>query len=449
MKRLYQKIYLTIIVALLVVVLVAGTVWKVLGGERRDAGADMLGVLVSAALPPASAPTDVQRRGLIELAAKLKLTMALYDHARVLIGTTDELLPLPGAFGHPRRWHRGVLTIQLPDRRFVVTKLNWRGRPPAIGLLAFLAAIALAVGLCAYPVVRGLTRRLERLQQGVETLGSGNVKARIKVEGRDEVARLAISFNEAAARIETLLGAHQQLLANASHELRTPLARLTMGIELAGDNINAARRAELRRDLGELNDLIEEILTASRLNAVPELAATDAVDLLALAAEECAGYKCCSLSGDIVSVKGDARLLRRALRNLIENARRYGKPPIEIMVGREGSTAVIDVIDNGPGIPADKREAIFTPFYRLQDAGADPARRDNDSRDNNQHSDIEAANAGAGIGLALVRQIARSHGGDAFVVVSSTAERAVQGDHTGFSTDGRNRLRITLPIVQF
>src|SRR5262249_57781678 len=119
-------------------------------------------------------------------------------------------------------------SFRLPDHRWIVARAPIRHRNPVIGLVLFLGGIALAVAIGAYPVVRGLTRRLERLQTGVETLGAGNLTARVKVEGRDEVARLAASFNRAAGRIEELVGAHRMLLANASHELRTPLARLRL-----------------------------------------------------------------------------------------------------------------------------------------------------------------------------------------------------------------------------
>src|SRR2546422_7148170 len=91
--------------------------------------------------------------------------------------------------------------------------------------------LALAVGVGAYPVVRRLTRRLERLQAGVESLGAGELSARVEVEGRDEVARLAESFNSSAARIEELVSAHKMLLANTSHELRTPLSRIRLRLE--------------------------------------------------------------------------------------------------------------------------------------------------------------------------------------------------------------------------
>ena len=89
----------------------------------------------------------------------------------------------------------------------------------------------MAVAICAYPLVRRLAGRLERLQAGVEQLGAGDLAARVKIEGKDEVARLAESFNRAAERIEELVGSHKLLLANASHELRTPLSRIRLGVE--------------------------------------------------------------------------------------------------------------------------------------------------------------------------------------------------------------------------
>jgi len=239
--------------------------------------------------------------------------------------------------------------------------------------------------------VRGLTRRLERLQTGVETLGAGNLAARVKVEGRDEVARLAASFNRSAARIEELVGAHRLLLANASHELRTPLSRIRLGLELYGEKNDPKLKSELARDIAELDLLIDEILLASRLDAAPALQ-VEPIDLLGLAAEECARYDDCTLQGAPVAIRGDARLLRRLLRNLLDNARNHGKPPITVRVRREGAQAVVEVADGGAGIPDGEREQVFAPFHRLG----------GESR-------------GAGLGLSLVRQIARLHGGDAAV----------------------------------
>src|SRR6266571_3807198 len=269
-------------------------------------------------------------------------------------------------------------------------------------LVLFLGGVALAVAIGAYPAVRGLTRRLERLQTGVETLGAGNLSARVKVEGRDEVARLAASFNRAAARIEELIGAHRLLLANASHELRTPLSRIRLGIELFEAKPDPKIKTELARDIAELDDLIEEILLASRLDVAAAPPATEDIDLLALVAEECAHYSGATLDGELVVLRGDARLLRRLLRNLLDNAQRHGRPPIRVELRRKGSRALLSVIDAGEGIPPSEREQVFLPFHRLR-----------------------GDRKGAGLGLALVRQIARLHGGDAKVAPRPDAPSCV------------------------
>ncbi len=138
--------------------------------------------------------------------------------------------------------------------------------------------------------------------------------------------------------------------------------------------------------------MIDEILLASRLDATRRLQSEEPVDLLALAAEEGARYDGCAVEGEAVTVRGERRLLGRLIRNLIENAARHGAPPVRVAVGRDSAVAVLEVTDGGAGIPEAERERVFLPFHRLQ-------------RDTQ----------GAGLGLALVRQIARLHGGDAVV----------------------------------
>ena len=256
-----------------------------------------------------------------------------------------------------------------------------------------LGLLALAVAVGAYPVVRRATRRLERLKTSVEALGAGDLATRVPVEGRDEVATLAASFNRSAERIEGLVNAHKSLLANASHELRSPLARIRMAAEMLGAEAKPGLRAELERDIAELDALVDEILLASRLDSVAALDTREQVDLLALAAEECARVDA-ALEGEPASVEGDPRLLRRMIRNLLENARRYGGgAPVDVAVGKRDGGVAVRVCDRGPGVPEAERERIFEPFYRL--AGA------------------REREGGVGLGLALVRQIARKHGGDA------------------------------------
>jgi len=415
MRRLYLKIYLTIVASLLLVVLITGALWR-FGSADGDSPAEqtltMVGELASFALPPAGEPATAQQRAIDDLSQRLKTDIALYSQTGVPIAAAGRRLPPPprdGDGGWMRSPGGPSWSLRLPDRRWVVVRAPRPLRHPALGLVLFLAGVALAVALGAYPVVRGLTRRLERLQAGVETLGAGNLSARVSVEGRDEVARLAESFNRSAERIEDLVGAHRMLLANASHELRTPLSRIRLGLELYRETKDETYKTEIERNIAELDAMIDEILLASRLGATQRLQSEESVDLLALAAEEAARYEGCAVGGEPVTVRGERRLLSRMVRNLIENARRHGRPPVEIDVSRDHGVAVVEVTDAGEGIPETEREQVFRPFHRLR-------------------GDAQ----GTGLGLALVRQIARLHGGDA-AVAPKPARAAC--------------LRVTLPAI--
>jgi two-component system OmpR family sensor kinase len=261
-------------------------------------------------------------------------------------------------------------------------------------MLMMFLGIGVVVAATAFPVVRRLTRRIERLQEDVDAWGTGKLSVRVAVQGRDEVARLAGSFNRAADRIEALVDAQKSLLANASHELRSPLARLRMAAELLQEGAPQPIREELARNIAELDQLIEELLLASRLDATAEAPrALAEVDLTAILAEECA-HVGASLSAPSVALQGEPKLLRRMVRNLLENAGRHGAVPIEVTLSAPAPDLIrLDVCDRGPGVPEAGREPIFTPFYRR--AGA------------------SEADGGVGLGLSLVRQIARRHGGDA------------------------------------
>jgi len=255
-----------------------------------------------------------------------------------------------------------------------------------------LIIVSLAVMVGSYPVVRRLTQRLEQLRRGVERWAEGDLSVRVAEDGNDEAAFLAQRFNHAAARIEALLNSHKSLLANASHELRSPLARIRMGLELMDGAPSPRQKEEMLRSIGELDQLIDEILLASRLDArESDVGSFEAVDLTGLAAEECARAGAELSATGPVSVQGVPRLLRRALRNLLENARRYSSGPVEVELRQQGGQAVVRVCDRGPGVPPEQRERIFEPFYRLPGAS---------ERD-----------GGVGLGLALVRSIAERHRG--------------------------------------
>jgi signal transduction histidine kinase len=346
-------------------------------------------------LPPPEASAQSLQAAVDRLAEMLLSDITVRGRDGTLLAAAGEPLSLP--HGRRRRsWThtetRGwTFALPLPDGRWLIARHgSLHGGWEWIGALVL---FAVAVGIGAYPVARRLTRRLERLRRQVDELGAGDLSARVAVDGRDEVAALARSFNRAADQIERLVEAQRSMVASASHELRSPLARLRMAFEL----LNRDRRPELRlrvdRDIQELDDLIDELLLASRLDTIEHLDKSESVDLLALVAEEGSRYDA-EVSGVSVRVDGNTKMLRRLARNLFENARRYGGgTPIEASVHTAPHDRVrLRVLDRGPGVPADERERIFEPFYRP--------------------SGTREEGNGVGLGLALVRQIARHHGGD-------------------------------------
>ena len=298
-----------------------------------------------------------------------------------------------------------ALSLEVNRREPDAIAKEGRSPPPPwrtpFGFVWMIVLVGVSVALGVYPIVRRLTKRLESLQRSVQRWGEGDLSVRVVEEGQDEVSDLARRFNAAAARIEQLVRSHKSLLANASHELRSPLTRIRMGLELMGDTPSPKSRQEIARDIGELNQLIDEILLSSRLDASEaDMGIIETVDLMGLAAEECAqvGAELDLVEGidsNALTVQGVPRLLRRAIRNLLENARRYGAGEIAVELATTsaaaGSFATVRVNDRGPGVPVDLRERIFEPFYRLPGA-----------------SEREG---GVGLGLALVKSIVERHGG--------------------------------------
>lgn len=432
MPKLYFRFYAALLASLALFTVAAALLWHYAGPFENPDRA--LGVMLRNALPPADTPAAEQQAALSRLTRDIKADITLYSRDGERLAYVGSPLPRPtrgmwrerrmqmerGEHGGPpvtsalaeqeRMMTRGLerdedgiphprrFFMRLDDGRMVVSSTPLRPMPPRYRLHYMLIALAVIIAIGAYPVVRRLTGRLERLQRGVESLGAGQLSARVKVEGSDEVARLAASFNRSADQIEALVGAHKTLLANASHELRTPLARIRLALELSKDSLEEKHRAGVEQDIAELDQLIDEILLASRLD-MAKVARDEAghpkeleqLDLLALAAEECSRYEEAELEGESAVVRGEARLLRRLLRNLLENARRHGAPPTVMHVRCIGNQAEITVQDAGPGVPAADQDRIFEPFYRSGNV-----------RDN----------TGTGLGLALVRQIARRHHGN-------------------------------------
>lgn len=392
-RSLFWRIYATLLASLILSAALVGLLWNAVGEGPPEQMHRLPARLLEAALPPpAAGPGDINAAA-GRLAEAIEGDVTVLDASgRKLAVAGHDLSQIRIVEDRPWDGRRGehVWAFNLSNGRRVLARFGVGFRRPVWHLLGALAAAAMAVGLAALPVVARLTKRLEALRHSVEQWGNGDLGARAALRGKDEIAAVAASFNTAAERVQALLDAHRALLANASHELRSPLARLSMAAGMMQDAPSPARQQEIERNLGELNQLIDEILLASRLDHAGPGAPRERVDVLALAAEEAARTDA-AVDGDLAEIDADPRLLRRLIRNLLENAAKHGAPPVELTVARLDGSVRITVADRGPGLPQAERERIFEPFYR-------PAGR-------------AEAGGGWGLGLSLVRQIAERHGG--------------------------------------
>lgn len=394
-QRLYVRIWLAVVAAVAVLTFLVGMAWRMHAEPPlrevvvRNSQGEVIGR--ASARPKRQGPKDDERNE----------AGATQPWGRNPPPPADGEADAPGRFGRGPEFE-----VQLQDGQMVHLHLPRPPRGPwtmPFGFFWTLGLVALAVALATYPIVRRLTRRLETLQSGVERWGEGDLSTRVALDGDDEVGFLAQRFNHAAARIENLvksrdalLASQKSLLANASHELRSPLARIRMGLELMGQgDAVQQRRPAIERNLQELDQLIDEILLASRLETLEANVGTiEPVDLVGLAAEECARTQAQLIDPPAaLVVSGVSKLLRRALRNLLENAGRYGGDAVELRLHAQEGYAVIEVLDRGPGVPESLQERIFEPFYRLPGASE--------------------KDGGVGLGLALVKSIALRHGGTA------------------------------------
>ena len=391
-RRLFWRVYLTLLVSLVMVAVIMAGLWRAFGNTPWERFGALRIHLANSLLPPRNVMPSVLTGTIERLGHDIGADITVFNTDGQPLASYGEALPHPDDLDVlSRRAREHILRLDMADGRVVLARLKPPPPEPALRLVLWTLLVAGSVGLAAYPVTARLTRRLEDLRGGVESWGAGALSARVVESGNDEVAQVARSFNGAAARVEALLSSQKALLANASHELRSPLARLRMAIELWSERPDARARESVAQDLAEIDQLVEEILLASRLDHLAQgEGARSCVDLLGLAAEEAARVGA-TADGEAVEIAGDATLLRRLIRNLLENATKHGAAPVEVRVTRDGALARISVSDHGAGIPEAERQRVFEPFYR-------PAGRS------------ESA-GGWGLGLSLVRQIARHHRG--------------------------------------
>ena len=263
------------------------------------------------------------------------------------------------------------------------------------------AVIALCLLLPLGWWTRAHGRSLAALSRMADDFGRGDLSARARVSPASSIAPLAGRINDMAGRIGSLLEARKHLLLSVSHELRTPIARLEFGLELL-----AARHAEgqpdLQRrvdamgaDVEELKTLVNELLGLMQLDhaqALPRQSFALAPLLHACLAAALPRQVEACIGADLGELRGDPRLLARAVGNLLGNAAKYAVARVALSAVRDGEALRIVIDDDGPGIPAGQRERVFAPFYRLE--------REQDH-----------AAAGHGLGLAIAARAVALHGG--------------------------------------
>ncbi|QJP96169.1 MULTISPECIES: ATP-binding protein [Pseudomonas] len=282
--------------------------------------------------------------------------------------------------------------------------------PPEPSLMPFYISaaymmLAVLLGIVLYFWVRPHWRDLEKLRLAAERFGDNDLSSRIQLSKRSNIRDLAEHFNLMAARIEGLIANQRELTNAVSHELRTPIARLSFELDQLKQQPDASQNRELiadmYADLGELEEMVSELLTYASLERGATVITREniqaanwldsVVGSVALEAEA-AGVQLLIVDCRVDEVRIEPRFMARAVINLLRNAIRYAEQRVEVSLVRIGDQYEVQVNDDGPGVPLAGREKIFEPFSRL-DASRD--RR----------------TGGFGLGLALVRRVSQSHGG--------------------------------------
>ena len=255
------------------------------------------------------------------------------------------------------------------------------------------AALLLSLG-GAYLIVFRVTRPLKTLSAAARAIGQGDRPPPLEERGPSELATVARAFNQMSRDLAQLDADRALILAGISHDLRTPLARLRLGIEISG--ADEATRDGMAADIEDMDKIIGQFLDFARETSGESPELTDLSALVAEVAEQYArrGTAIETSFEPLPALALRRKAIRRVLANLIENALRYAgkETPVALHTRREGGSVVFEVLDRGPGIPAEQAERLKRPFTRLEGARTDAK--------------------GAGLGLAIVDRIARSHGGE-------------------------------------
>ncbi|AOP83459.1 integral membrane sensor signal transduction histidine kinase [Enterobacter hormaechei] len=264
--------------------------------------------------------------------------------------------------------------------------------------LALLGFIAISLAFPVFIWMRPHWQDMLKLESAAQRFGEGHLTERIHFDSGSSFDRLGIAFNQMADNINALIASKKQLIDGIAHELRTPLVRLRYRLEMS-ENLSGAESQALNRDIGQLEALIEELLTYARLDRPQTELHLSTPDLPVWLQTHINDVQSVNPQRKLLTAITpgaygalDMRLMERVLDNLMNNAMRYSETTLRIGLDLQGSQAILCVEDDGPGIEPAEREKVFEPFVRL-----DPSR--------------DRATGGCGLGLAIVRSIAQAMGG--------------------------------------
>lgn len=336
-----------------------------------------------------SLPLDSEQIGRL----RLDHSIILYRDSASIRGTTISIIsPIPGSTSQ--------VLVMGP-----VPLFNWMPFQLATGI-TLLSLFVLSLGV--YGLLVPMQRKLREVSYALNKMKTGNMSLRLPVEGSDEMATLASSFNNMSDHIQRLIEAQRELMRAVSHELRTPVARIRFGVEMMADEDDYDYRLQqveqIDKDIEALNTLIDEIMTYAKLEQGMPSIEFEKVNLfevlnqVALETEALKTQKIIELHSmpDVV-VEAERRYLHRVIQNLVGNAVRYCDNKVLISGGLDqDGQAYVSVEDDGPGIPEVDRARVFEAFARLDDSRT-------------------RTSGGYGLGLSIVRRILYWHGGQAFV----------------------------------
>ena len=264
--------------------------------------------------------------------------------------------------------------------------------------LALLGFIAISLAFPVFIWMRPHWQDMLKLESAAQRFGEGHLTERIHFDSGSSFDRLGIAFNQMADNINALIASKKQLIDGIAHELRTPLVRLRYRLEMS-ENLTGAESQALNRDIGQLEALIEELLTYARLDRPQTELHLSTPDLPVWLQTHINDVQSVNPQRKLLTAITpgaygalDMRLMERVLDNLMNNAMRYSETTLRIGLDLQGSQVILYVEDDGPGIEPAEREKVFEPFVRL-----DPSR--------------DRATGGCGLGLAIVRSIAQAMGG--------------------------------------